>query len=186
MAYEQNWDPLGNARDGIDALRTMNHLSNQEKQNALLAEQVRLQKEALELEKKKLAQEQEKINLERERLKQQGQGQGQQAPPTPAEPPKAPYRAYTEEAEREIREGKRPRDRIAAIENATDPRAKQRLLQRYEFYHGPLRACLRLFWNYIFVSCVPEVVFALLRCKSDGLRSGTIPPGQSPPTWFPV
>ena len=25
------------------------------------------------------------------------------------------------------------------------------------------RACLRLFWSYIFVSCVPEVVFALFR-----------------------
>ena len=137
MAYEQNWNPLGNTRDGIDAIRTMNHLSNQEKQNALLAEQVRLQREALELEKKKMAQEQEKINLERERLKQQGQGQ--QVSPTPAEPPKEPYRPYSPEQEKAIREGRAPRNRIAdylAIENAVGRQDKLRALKKYEYYWG--------------------------------------------------
>jgi len=66
---EQNFNPLNSQRDAIDFVKTMSHLNNQEKQNALLAEQVRLQREANELKKKEL--EQQKSQRKQHRLTQQ-------------------------------------------------------------------------------------------------------------------
>ena len=45
MAFQQNFNPLGNQRDAIDFVRTMGHLNNQERQNKLLEEQNRLLRE---------------------------------------------------------------------------------------------------------------------------------------------
>ena len=131
MTYEQNYDPFGNARDGIDALRTISHLANQDKQNALLAEQVRLQREALELEKKKLAQEQEKINLEREKLKQQGTGQVRQTSPSPPPPRRSPV-DNEDRSDWDVRH-----DLIAQIKEEKSQACKRDLLAQYEHKFGP-------------------------------------------------
>jgi len=65
---DNDFNPLQSQRDAADFIRTLGHLNNQQRQNALLEEQVRLQREANELKKKELAIEMEKIKL----------GQGQQ------------------------------------------------------------------------------------------------------------
>jgi len=52
---EQDFNPLTSQRDAADFVRTLSHINNQQKQNALLEEQVRLQREANELKKRELA-----------------------------------------------------------------------------------------------------------------------------------
>ena len=67
---KNDYDPLGSFRDGIDAISKMRHDENQMKQNRLLEEQVRLQKEANELEKRRLAEQQEQQGSATPPLKQ--------------------------------------------------------------------------------------------------------------------
>lgn len=71
---ERDFNPLGSQRDAADFMRTMAHLNNQDKQNALSAEQVRLQREANELEKKRQAQQ---AQSEGKKICQRCQGRGE-------------------------------------------------------------------------------------------------------------
>jgi len=68
---EHDFNPLESQRDAADFMRTLGHLNNQQRQNALLEEQVRLQREANELKKKELAMEQERMKLGREQTRQE-------------------------------------------------------------------------------------------------------------------